>query len=117
MPNRAVVSFAPSVLERDDLFVLTLLDNFSRHLRTRDERIAMGDVLAIREHQHFAERRGFARIDIEKIDIDRVAFRDGILPSASLNDCVGHNVLSGEKKPRKFTQKSSFDKRKAIMRR
>ncbi len=72
----------------------------------------MSDVLAIGEHQHFAEGRGLARIDIQKIDIDRVAFRDAILPSTSLDDCVGHNVLSGEKKPRKITQKRPFDKQK-----
>ncbi len=72
----------------------------------------MRDVLAIGEHQHFAEGRGLARVDVHKIDIHRVAFRDAILPSASLNDCVDHNVLSGEKKPRKITQKRPFDKQK-----
>ena len=72
----------------------------------------MSDVLAVGEHQDFAEGRGFARIDIEKIDIYRVAFRDAILPSASLDDCVGHNVLSGEKRPRKFPQKDVFGKQK-----
>src|SRR5260370_15231047 len=39
---------------------------------------------------HFAERCGFPRIDIEKIDIDGLAFCDAVLPSASLDDCVGH---------------------------
>src|SRR5437016_13611398 len=72
----------------------------------------MSDMLAVGEHQHFAEGRGLAGIDIQKIDIHRVAFRDAILPSASLDDCVGHNVFSGEKKPRKFTQNPAFDKRK-----
>src|SRR5437762_8750359 len=74
----------------------------------------MRDVLAVGEHQHFAEGRGLARVDVQKIDIYRVAFRDAILPSASLNDCIGHNVFSGEKKPRKFTQKGGFDKRKTV---
>ena len=36
MSNRAVVTFAPSVFERDDLFILTLLDNFSGHFRAGD---------------------------------------------------------------------------------
>src|SRR5437868_13471728 len=112
MSNRAVITFAPPVFKRDDLFVFALLDNLSRHFRAGDQRIAVSDVLAIGEHQHFAEGRGLARIDIEKIDIHRVAFRDAILPSASLDDCVGHNVFSGEKKPRKITQKGGFDKRK-----
>ena len=116
MSNRAVVTFTASVFERDHLFVLTLLDNLRRHLRAGDQRIAMSDVLAVREHQHFAERRGFPRINIKKIDIYRVAFRDAILPSASLDDCVSHNLLSGEKKPRKLTQNPVFDKRKAMTR-
>jgi len=90
MANGAVITFAPSVFERDDLFVLPLLNNFGGYLRAGNQRIAVSDVLAVGEHQHFAEGRGFAGIDFEKIDIDRIAFRDPILPSASLNDCVGH---------------------------
>ena len=105
MSNRPVVTFAASVFERDHLFVLTLLDNLRRDFRAGNQRIAVSDVLTVREHQHFAERRGFPRINIKKIDIYRVAFRDAILPSASLDDCVSHNLLSGEKKPRKLTQK------------
>ena len=112
MSNRAVITFAPSVLERDDLFVLTLLDNFGRDFRAGDQRIAVSDVLTVGEHQYFAESCGLSRVDIEKIDIDCVAFRDAILPSASLDDCVGHNVFSREKKPRKFTQKDVFGKQK-----
>src|SRR5438270_6100826 len=91
MSNRPVVTFAPSVFERDDLFVLTLLDNFRGDLS-----FTMRHVLSIDMHQHL-ERRRFALIDVEKIDIHRVAFRDAILPSASLDDCVGHNVFPGRK--------------------
>src|SRR5207302_9549466 len=112
MSDRAVIAFAPFVFEGNDLFVLPLLNDFGGDFRAGDQRIAVSDVLAIGEHQHFAEGRGLARIDIEKIDIHRVAFRDAILPSAGLDDCVGHNVFSGEKKPRKITQKGGFDKRK-----
>src|SRR5256885_2733510 len=97
MSNRAVITFAPFVFERDDFFVLPLLDNFGRHFRAGDERIAVSDVLTVSEHQHFAERCGFPRIDIEKIDIDGVAFRDAVLTSASLDDCVGHRSFRGEK--------------------
>src|ERR1700720_2013494 len=97
MSNRAVITFAPFVLERDNFFVLPLLDDFGRHFSAGNERIAMSDMLAVGEHQHFAEGRGLPRIDIQKIDIHRVAFRDAILPSASLDDCVGHWFFRGEK--------------------
>lgn len=97
MTNGAVITFAPPVFERDDLLVFALLDNFGSHFRPGNERIAVRNVLVVGEHQHLAKGRGLSRIDIQKIDIDRVAFRDAILPTTSLDDCVGHNVLSGEK--------------------
>src|SRR5437764_600645 len=53
--------------------------------------------VAVDEHQNFAEGRCLARIDLKKIDIHRVAFRDAVLPSASLNDCVGHKCFPGRK--------------------
>ena len=59
---------------------------------------------AIDVSNHF-ERSRLARLNVQKIDIYRLAFRDAILPSTSLDDCVGHKVFSGEKKPRKISQK------------
>src|SRR5205085_2894904 len=112
MTDRAVITFAPPIFERDDLFILALLDDFRRDLCARNQWVAMGNVFAVGEHQYFAEGRGFAGIGIQKIDIDRVAFRDAILPSASLDDCVGHKLFSGEKKPRKFPQTATFSKQK-----
>src|SRR4029077_6360872 len=109
MTNGAVITFAASVFERDDLFVFALLDHFGSDLA------AVADLAAVDMHQDF-ERRRFARLDVQKIDVDRVAFRDAILPSASLDDCVGHRLLSGEKKPRKFSQIPRFDKRKSEVR-
>jgi hypothetical protein len=94
--NGAVITFAASVFKRDDFFVFPLLNDFGRDLAT------IADLSAIDVHQHF-KRGGFARLNIQKIDIDRVAFRDAILPSASLDDCVGHKLFSGEKKPRKVS--------------
>jgi hypothetical protein len=106
MPNRPVITFAASVFEGDDLFVFALFDNLSGDLS-----FAVRHVLSIDVHQHL-ERRGFAFIKVEKIDIYRVAFCDAILPTASLDDCVGHNVFSGEKKPRKLTQNVRLGKQK-----
>jgi len=41
-------------------------------------------VFPVGEHQDIAERRSLTRLDVEKIDIDRVALRYTILPAASL---------------------------------
>jgi hypothetical protein len=90
MSNGPVIAFAPSVFERDDLLVLALLDHFRGHLCARNQRIAMGELVAIGVHQHFAKGRGLACFHVEKIDIDRVAFRNAILPAASFNNCVTH---------------------------
>jgi hypothetical protein len=90
MPNRAVIPFAPFIFERDYFFVLALFQNFSSHLRPGDERAPMRQVFSVGKHQHLAEGRGLTRIDIEKIDIDRIAFRDAKLPAASLDNCVSH---------------------------
>src|SRR5438105_4740555 len=90
MADGAVITFAPSVFERDDFFVFALLDDFSGDLP------AVADLFAINMHQYF-ERGRFARLHVQKIDIHRVAFRDAILPSASLDDCVGHRVFPGRK--------------------
>ena len=90
MPNRAVISFAPLILERDDLFVLALFQNFSSDLRPGNERVPLRHVLSVGKHQHLAEGRSLTRIDIQKIDIDRIAFRDAKLPAASLDNCVSH---------------------------
>jgi hypothetical protein len=110
MPNRPVIALAPLVLERDDFFVLALFQNFSRDFRSGYKRAPVRHVFSIGKHQHVTEGRGLARIDIQKIDIDRIAFRDVKLPAAGLDNCVSH-VL--EKKPPKLPQMDRFDKRKA----
>ncbi len=98
MADCAVITFPPLVLERDNLLVLALFENFSRHFCSRDERVAVRHVLAISEHQYIAEGCDLTRIDIEKVHIDRVAFRDAKLPASSLNDCVSHIDVLGEGK-------------------
>src|SRR5207249_9645285 len=100
--NRPVISFAPLIFERDDFLVLALFHNFSSDFRPGDERAPMRDVFAVGKHQHLAEGRGLTRIDIEKIYIDRVAFRDAKLPAASLDNCVSHNRFLGRKSRPKF---------------
>ena len=84
MSDGSVISFAATIFERDDLFVFALLDDFRRHFA-----FAVRDVFSIHVHQYF-EGRGFTRRDIEKIDINRVAFRDAILPATAFDNCVSH---------------------------
>src|SRR5437588_6306849 len=102
-----VITFAPIVFERDDFFVFALFDNFGSDFAT------IANLAAVNVHQDLECGR-FARFDIQKIDIHRVAFCDAILPSTSLDDCVGHNRFSGEKKPRKLSQKPVLRKRKSL---
>ena len=96
MSNCAVISFASLVLERDDLLILALFENFSRHLCSRNERLAMRHIISVGKHQYVTKGRDLSGIDLENIDVDRVAFRDAELSATSLNDCVSHSVW-GEK--------------------
>jgi len=115
MPHRAVIPFAPLVLERDHFLVFTLLDHFGGNFRP-----ANGQFAAIDVPDHF-KSRGFAGFDIEQVDIDRIAFRDAILPTASFNNCVSHKIVAAavpggrilrEKEPRKVSQNCPCDKQK-----
>src|SRR5919106_2592363 len=111
MADRAVITFAPPVLERDDFLVLALFDNFSSHLCSGDERVALSHVLSIGTQQYITKRGSFARFDIEQIDIEDVAFRDPELPATSSDDCVSHS-FPGEKKPATIPHLSALGKRK-----
>ena len=110
MPDRPVIALAPLVLERDDFLVLTLFQNFSSNFRPGYKRAPLCHIRSIGEHQHLAEGRHLAWMDVHKIDIDRVAFCDAKLSAASLDNCVSHEP---EKKPRTLPQNALFDKWKA----
>lgn len=114
MPNRAVIALAPLILERDDFFVLTLLQDFRSDLRSGNKRVPLRHILSIGKHQYIAEDRGLAGVDIQEIDIDRIAFRDAKLSATSLDNCVSHKVPKG-KKPPKIPQTGRFDKWKAYL--
>ena len=86
----AMITLTPFELKRDHFFIFALLDNFGSDLCLRNERITVRHVFPVSIHQNIAERRGLTRLDIEKIDINRVAFRDAELPTASLDNCVSH---------------------------
>src|SRR5438067_1181511 len=85
--HRAVITFPAPIFERDDLFVFTLLKDFTRHRRAFDERRAVSDFIAIGVKEHIRENTLFAGFLIEKIDIDDVASRDAMLSTASFDNC------------------------------
>ena len=116
MANCSVIAFAPPVFKRDHLLVLAPFENFSRDFCPGDKRVAMGHVFSVRKHQHVAESRRLTRIDIEKIDIDRIAFSDAKLPATGSDDCVSHGS-SREKKTPKIPQIAGLGKRKGRLRR
>src|SRR5256885_9135199 len=97
MTNSAVIAFAAPIFERDNLFVFALLDHLGGDFAS------VADLSAVKVSDHFNRSR-LAWLDVQKIDIYRIAFCDAILPTASFDDCVGHNLFSGEKKPRKVSQ-------------
>src|SRR5438105_11493595 len=84
MANGTVITFAAPKLESDDFFVLALLYDLGCDFAT-----PVGDVVAVDVHQHLESRR-FTRLNVEKIDIDSVAFGYSVLPTASFNNCVSH---------------------------
>src|SRR4051812_15837840 len=90
MAHRAVIPFAALELERNHLLVLAMLDDFAGHGRAFDQRLAMRQIIAVPMKQNVAKHSLFARLSIEKIDIDNVAFCHAVLPTASSDDCKSH---------------------------
>src|SRR2546421_4673060 len=117
MSHRPVIPFPAAILERDDLFVLALLDDFTGDSCPFDERRAMRDLVAVGMKEDVGEDTLLAGFLIEKIDIDDVAFRDAMLSAASFDNCVSHTkkpgITPGEK-PRKVPQVRRFDKRNYV---
>src|SRR5262249_24778827 len=90
MSYRSVIALAALVLERNDFLVLALFHTFGSDFRPGYDRAPVGHVFSVGKHQHLAEGRRFARIDIQKIHINRIAFGDAKLSATSLDDCVTH---------------------------
>ena len=92
MADRAVITFSPSKFVGDDLFIFALLDHFRGHFCPIDRR-AVSDLLAVGMHQDLGDHDLLACLGVEQIDVDRVAFRDAILPATGLYDCKSHREL------------------------
>jgi hypothetical protein len=114
MPHRAVITFSSSKFVGDDLFIFALLHHFRGDFCAVD-RCAVSDLLAIGVHQDVGEHDLLTCLGLQQIDIDRVAFRDAILPATGLDDCKSH---TGEffrgKKPRNVAQKRQGRKSKPM---
>src|SRR6266849_10642879 len=108
MPNRAMITFSPPKFECDDFLVLALLDNLADDRRTVDEWAAVRQLLAVAMKEYFGKSCLRAGLQIETIDIDRVAFRHAILFAAGFDDRKSHERL--RKKPRKISRLHAFDK-------
>jgi hypothetical protein len=117
VPDGAVITFSPAVLERDDLLVLALLDHFAGNGRAFDERAAMGELVAVTVKEDVAKDGFLAGIAFEQIDIDDIALRDAMLSAACFDNCVSHTksrVNASGEKPRKVPQMGGFDKGKLL---
>ena len=107
MSDRAMITFTPFEFERDDFFVLPLLDHFGRDLRARDQRIAVRELVAIGIQSSTSPNVAVLPASTsKKIDIDRVALRDAILSSAGFDNCVSHKRrFLGEKAAQNSTDR------------
>ena len=112
MTDRAVITFAAAIFESNDLLVLPLFHHFSGDFGSGNKRRSVGNLVPIGVHKDF-KCHLFTCIEIEKVDIDRVAFSDAVLTTTSFDNSVGHKkeVLLGEK-PRTLPWEQGFDKRK-----
>ena len=98
MADGAVITFAATVFEGDDLLVLALFDHFASDIGTRNRGAAVGYFVAVRVHEHVAKSHLLARVAFEQIHIDRVTFRDAILSAACFDNCVSHGLGKSRRK-------------------
>ena len=89
MADNTVITFPPFKFVGNDLFVFALLDYFRRHFCPIDRR-AVRQLVAVGMHQNLGNYDLLAWLGVEQIDVNRVAFRDAILPTTGLYDCKCH---------------------------
>jgi len=89
MADSTVITFPPFKFVGYDLFVFALLDYFRHHFCPIDRR-AMRQLVAVGMHQNLGNYDLLTWLGVEQIDVNRVAFRDAILPATGLYDCKCH---------------------------
>src|SRR4029079_19537733 len=63
--DRAMITFAPFELERDDFFVFALFDDFGGDLGARDKRVSVCEIFPVGIHQDIAKRRCLPRLNVK----------------------------------------------------
>jgi hypothetical protein len=114
-----VITFPPFKFVGDDLFVFPLFNDFGGHFCPID-RCAVRQLVAVGMHQNLANHDLLAWLGLEQIDVNRVAFRDAILPATGLYDCKCHKgiicpdqvVMLLREKPRTIPYMCALRKRK-----
>src|SRR5437879_3920585 len=96
MSDRAVITFAAAIFERDDLLVLALLDHFASNGRAFDQRRTMFKIIAIADKKHIGKNTFLADLSIKEINLDDVAFGNAVLPTARSDDCESHGEKAAE---------------------
>src|SRR5436190_24053655 len=91
MADGSVITFPASILERDDFLVLPLLDDLACDGGPFDQRTAVSKILPVAMEQDVAKSGFIARLALEEVDIDNVAFGDAMLSAACLDNCVSHS--------------------------
>jgi len=102
MANLAMVTFASSHLEGDQLRSALMLDHIRQNRRLRNRRRAHGDLALVVDQQDSFERVSLARRHIETFDLQHVSRSDPILFAACFQYCV-HSFLC---KRREITTKA-----------
>ena len=97
MADGAVVAFAATILERDDLFVLALLEHLAGDRRAFDQGRAVGEIVTIAARRTSPKDALSPDLRVEKIYIDDIAGRDAMLPSACFDDCKSHGYFLGKR--------------------
>src|SRR5260221_5910001 len=93
MSNGAVVTFAPSIFERDHLFVFKLVQDLAGNSGSLDKWRSGGEAVAIPVQNHFVKCDLVAGGCRELFDRNGISRANPILLTSRTNDCVCHGDL------------------------
>ena len=94
MADGAVIAFAATEFESDDLVVFELIDDGYLYRSSVDKRCADMEVASVRDQKNFRDFKCRSGFDVEFFDFNLVAGFDAVLFPACLNNCVCHKIFS-----------------------
>ena len=94
-----MISFAPAILEIENLRPLDLLDDLGHDARPLEISPCF-DAGAFAMEKHLGKGDHGTRFDIEFLDFDNVAGCHAVLFTASFENCVSHKVLLEKRRGR-----------------